>query len=181
MRFSWHNANFSALHSILRLWLCRFRARGHFFGLKATFPGTRPLLQAQGNFYGSRATFLGTKPLSLALHSDLRLWLCCFLAQGHFLSITNADYGPNAVSGHKAIFFLHCIVIRCGYLKTQIELKIMIEWSELFYLPQCNALIRLCLPPSQKRVKLFYIVFPLPMWVISPSVRGNTHIQQYIC
>ena len=35
--------------------------------------------------------------------------------------------------------------------------------------------------PSQKRVKLFYIVFPLPMWVISPSVCGNTYIQQYIC
>ena len=57
----------------------------------------------------------------------------------------------------------------------------MIEWSELFYLPQCNALIRLCLPPSQKRVKLFYIVFPLHMWVVSPSVRSNTHTQQYIC
>ena len=46
---------------------------------------------------------------------------------------------------------------------------------------QCNALIRLCLPPSQKRVKLFYIVFPLHMWVVSPSVRGNTHTQQHIC
>ena len=97
MRLPWHNANFSALHSILRLWLCHFQAQGHFFGLKATFPGTKPLLRAQGNFYGSKATFLGTKPLSLALHSVLRLWLCCFLAQGHFLSITNAVYGHNAV------------------------------------------------------------------------------------
>ena len=35
--------------------------------------------------------------------------------------------------------------------------------------------------PSQKRVKLFYIVFPLHMWVVSPSVRSNTHTQQYIC
>ena len=34
--------------------------------------------------------------------------------------------------------------------------------------------------PSQKRVKLFYIVFPLHMWVVSPSVRGNTHTQQHM-
>ena len=33
----------------------------------------------------------------------------------------------------------------------------------------------------KKRVKLFYVVFPLHTWVVSPSVRGNTHTQQYIC
>ena len=91
MRLPWHNANFSALHSILRLWLCRFRARGHFFGLKATFPGTRPLLRAQGHFYGHKATFTGPRPP--------------FWAQSHFpkhyIAFLGYDY---AVSWHKAIF-----------------------------------------------------------------------------
>ena len=49
-------------------------------------------------------------------------WLrgCRFWALSHFLSITNAIYGPNAVSGLSAVIFLHYIVMRCRYLKTQI-------------------------------------------------------------
>ena len=56
----------------------------------------------------------------------------------------------------------------------------MIEWSELFYLPQCNALIRLCLPPSQKRVKLFYIVFPLPHGGITVCTRQYPYPTTYL-
>ena len=45
---------------------------------------------------------------------------------------------------------------------------------------QCNALIRLCLPPSQKRVKLFYIVFPLPHGGITVCTRQYPYPTTYL-
>ena len=51
----------------------------------------------------------------------------------------------------------------------------------LIILPtQCNALIRLCLPPSQKRVKLFYIVFPLPHGGITVCTRQYPYPTTYL-
>ena len=51
----------------------------------------------------------------------------------------------------------------------------------LIILPtQCNALIRLCLPPSQKRVKLFYIVFPLPHGGITVRTRQYPYPTTYL-